>query len=685
MALSTISRAAATVVLVAVVVLGVTGPVVAGAGQAELDASLTAQTVGDGPGPWPATGTASSETIEMGQELRLTPRQPGEISVTTRFSIPESVVSLETGVPAAATVTATNGFNRVSATEYRWNGRNHEPSLTYRLPANRTMEATGPIAGRGDYLFVDPGPWALVEVPRTATSWSWRGADTVRLSRQTTVDGPGAVGGAIAFLGEHRTVTRTAHGQTLRLVVPAAATLAEPPERILDSLAAASDTLRVGDRDEVVFVVAAPTGRVEWAVRGFQTGDADTWVRDRERLDTADNVWLHEYVHTRQGYVAEPGAQWFTEASASYYAALLTLEQGRIDFETFRARLALGTAPPDRNAVLADPATWDTIAPYTKGALVAGELDRQLRLATDRRRSLQDVFARMNAHEGTVSGERLRELVLDRGGEEVGALADRYITTREVPATWDAAAHGEAFATVPARVSYALAEGPGSVRVSGPSRDAAVDPEGPIDLVPGETLSVDVAVSNTGGATGEYDAQLRVDGSTVARETGTLGAGEVHTVTLEHRFESVGEHTVTAAGRELTVSVREAASPTVTDLTAVRTGTGPDGRVGVVLTATVRNDAPIPAAGDVTLVRDGAAVETRGVELGPGASVTVEFSEIRLEPGVHTFQVGPASARVTVEAPTTTEPDRLRVEGDGFGVVPAVVAVLVVVALLRRR
>ncbi len=48
-------------------------------------------------------------------------------------------------------------------------------------------------------------------------------------------------------------------------------------------MANASNALRVGDRDEQVFVVAAPSGAVEWGVEGYQIGDADMWVQSGKR------------------------------------------------------------------------------------------------------------------------------------------------------------------------------------------------------------------------------------------------------------------------------------------------------------------------------------------------------------------------------------------------------------------
>lgn len=633
--------------------------------------------------------TSASRTIELTQRLQLTPETPGEIAVTLRYAIPADVVELKTRVPPGATVTATNGFVKREGQEYAWNRQTSTPTVTYRLPVNETFDVTGPIAGKGDYVFVDPGPWALVRVPPTATGWSWTGGGTVGLNRTTTTAGPGATGDAIAFLGEHREVTRTAHGQTFRLVVPTRASLAESPASILDSMASASNALQVGDRDERVFVVAAPTKRVRWGVRGLHTGNADMWVRDSERLDTAGNVWIHEYVHSRQGYAAAREVRWFTEASASYYAALLALQQDRIGFAAFRDRLALGTRSPDRDAVLADPTTWETVAPYTKGALVAGELDRQLRLATDRTRSLQDVFGRMNGHPEAVTGPAFREMVRTTGGESTAVLADRYTTTRDVPSMWDQSSHGEAFGATPARIGYTFpgTETPSGFRVSGPYRQGPVGGEQPLRLATGETLAVDVQVSNTGGTTGEYDAQLLVSGAPRERQTGSLQAGESRTLTFTYQFAQAGEYTLAVGGNTVGVSVREPMKPTVSGL-EVGVTQREGGRHEATVTATVRNDHDFPAAGNLTLLHNDKPVETLRVELAPGGERTVAFEGTTVAPGNHVFRVGNRTATVTVERQQTPtrSPDTETTarNGDGFGVTAALIALAGLVLALGR-
>ena len=643
----------------------------------------------------PTSAATATETLSLTKELQLTPARPGEITVTLRYDTPSSLASLRVTLPDDATVTGTRGF-AADDDRYAWDERTSVPTLTYRLPVNETRDAAGPFAGRGDYLFVDAGSWALVRTPQVTTEWSvWRrpGVDEVPLSTSTTVAGSGVVGDEIVYLGEYQTHERTAHGQTLRLVEPASADLAEPPAAIFDAVVDASDAMRVGDRDSSVFMIAAPTDGVQWAVNGLQTGDADFWARDRSRLDTADNVWIHEYVHTRQDYDLAAETRWVTEASATYYAALFALERDQIDFRTFSSRLGLGSHSSYAEAILSDTSTWDQVAPYTKGALVAGEIDRRTRLAKPDD-SLQTVFRKINAHDGTVRQSGLRRMVGSAGGSSVATLFDRYTATTDGPEMRDRTAHLRAFETRLPNVSYRLdaATNGTGLRVAGPYRSGAVGEGRPIRLATGETLTADVLVSNTGTAAGEYDARALVDDVTVARETGTLAPNATTRWPVSHTFTDAGEYTLTVGESQVDIVVSPPATPTVDRLSA--DVSDPVTGQNVTLTATVRNDDGVPAASNLTLSRNGRAVETRRVVLAPGEHRTPAFTLTHRTAGTYRYRLGSQNLTLTVREPSTptvagsanaTATDSSG-SGGGFGVGLAVLALaLVGVAAARRR
>ena len=647
------------------------------------------------------TATDDTDTIFLQNGLFMT-EEPGTVGVTTRAEIPDRVTALEVTLLSAndAPVDA-EGFEPADDADpdeevWEWDGETESPSLTYAMDANDTVDEQGPIAADGAYRFVDAGDWALVQAPRLTAAWSFTGqfSGQVRVERENVVDGEGAASRTMAFLGPYEEHVHEGVDGRYRLIVPDAADLVVAPDDVFAVFDDTATALRVGPADDEVFAVAAPTGEVSWAVRGLQTGDADLWVRDEERLDTPDDVWTHEYVHTRQSYRAEPSARWFTEGSATYYAALFALERGDVSFDAFERTLARGERDPDASSVLADPETWANNADYTKGSLVAGELDRRIRLATDGGASLATVFRNLNDADGPITNEDILEAVetaATEGDDETVAAeirdeAERLTATRATAETWDQTAHAEAFGETPAQVGYALADD--GVRASGEYRDRPVDRD-PIELVEGETLDLSMLVSNTGGAAGSYDLTLTVAGEPVDERSGTVDPGDETLERFEHAFTDPGEYEVRIGSETLTVAVTEPAPVLVREVTAEPSAVAAGESVRA--TATVANDATIPAGAELEFVVDGEAVETAVIRLDANAETTVE-RDLRIDE-----ETGSGPVTVRVVGPVDEASTTVDVEGDGvidgatdgavpgFGPAVAVVAVLTVGGALARR
>ncbi|MFC6756368.1 hypothetical protein ACFQER_06260 [Halomicroarcula sp. GCM10025894] len=248
------------------------GPAVESAGSST-NASLSA-----------ADGTASDDAIVRTSRYALTPEEPGSVRVTLTYELPDDVRSLETRLVDDGSVTSTDGFDRVNSTRYEWDESTERASITLTYKPNETTSKTGPEAADGRYVFADAGEWALIRQFRASSRYSYTGSQP-GFERRSETDGPGAVGDRIVFLGEVSTAERTQNGQTFRLVVPEAADLDESPEAILDSLTNASQSLRIGDRDETVTGFAAPTDRLEWgfgdwppASRSSGCGTSSGWT-----------------------------------------------------------------------------------------------------------------------------------------------------------------------------------------------------------------------------------------------------------------------------------------------------------------------------------------------------------------------------------------------------------------------
>jgi len=658
------------------------------------------------------TGTASAvangeSTLAMTQRFHLTPERRGSIDVTVRYAVPEAITTLRTEVPEGATVTDTRGFAR-NGSVYEWDEKSAPATISYRIAVNETRELVGPEGADGRYLFVDAGEWALFKRPPVSTTWGWRGGDPVDLSRTVETAGTGTAGDWMVYMGAFDTYERSAHGQEFRLVVPERATLAESPDAVLDTLATAANQLRVGDRDDRVTAFAAPTTAVEWGVRGLQYGDADMYVRDAEVLDTIENTWLHEYVHTRQGYETTSATRWTVEAMATYYGAHLAVQQGLAPLSDLGRFLGRGESPPQRSAVLSTPATWANAANYWKGALVAGDLDRRIRVATDSERSLQTVFSRLNSFPEPVGSATLNAAFLDAGGASVASAYRRFATTPEVPQMWSRATHEEVFATTPARVSVGYAGGADAVAVGGPYRNGSltpVRPDGPNSDGPtyrvytDETISVVANVTNAGGVATTYEVPFAVDDAVVASESGPIDPGESVTHTFERTFSEAGDRVLAVGSDQVTVEVHDPADATVTALRANRTAL--DAAGAVELTATLTNSADVPARGNVTLTRDGETVVDRRVPVAPGANRSVSATVRLGGDGRYTFRAGDADpVTVTVgdaadggdgadpggnDGGDAGDDGGESAFGPGFGALGALLAALAGAALVARR
>lgn len=647
-----------------------------------------------------ATTGSADETIVRTIELSLTPEEPGSVRAVVEYRVPSPVTRLGVSVGEHSTVTSADGFERAEDGSYEWTESTDAPTLELRVDANRTSGGRrGPVGGDAldaglespvdadgiddGFVFVDAGQWALVQVPQVGTRWRWAGADDVGIERETVVDGEGATGGEMAYLGPVQRYEAAGREETIELVVPERATLNATPGRVLGSLVAGSEDLRVGARSERVFVIAAPDG-VDWGVAGLQYGEDDSWVLADSPVDDADSVWLHEYVHTRQSFTASDSARWFVEGGANYYAALLAYEQGNVSYESFRDALARGQRDRYGDDVLAFPGTWSAGGDYLKGALATGAVDLALRRETNRTASFQGVFRDLNAHDGTVTNTVLLDAVEDAGGANVRQYAGGLTQSERTADTWDAATHDRYFATMPALFDVSIRSG--GVTATGENGERTLDRTSPT-VVAGERLVVAVAVENVGGRTGEYATDMRVEDVVVAERGGELAAGASTTVTFEEQFDDPGTYRVRAGTETLRVEVVEPPSPTVENVEVPTTvASGEE----VTLSFEVRNDAPVPGRAVVPVSLDGEVLSNETVLVPARSSVqrtyTVSFSgpgerDVRVRDTTVTVRVTDGTTATRASGATTTE-NSLPVPG--FGGASALAALLAVVAFAAR-
>jgi hypothetical protein len=350
-----------------------------------------------------------AEGDAIGYELRVT--DMGEAASVWLITTDARMVE-RTGLEATAT-----------PDRYRWDGQAATAELTVAPTGDESADGSLSTAG-SDWTF-GPTPAILV---------AWRSADGTihrvdplaeRAAPNVHVrsSGGGVIGDKFAMVGRTAVHTRATERGTVRLVVPDSVAPRAHPDAVLDAIAAADETFAAdGDSDTMTVFVLPRSVRDGGAT--FIRSD-ETWVNAGARLQTANNVWLHEYVHTRQAFDLGPRMGWFGEASAEYFGAVLARDAGLASERAYRAYLSGRTRS---TTALATPDAWaDDSVPYHRGVSVLAALDHRLRDRTGGEYTLEDVFARMNAHEGTVTYEVFARILSTVAGEDLEPWLDRHV------------------------------------------------------------------------------------------------------------------------------------------------------------------------------------------------------------------------------------------------------------------
>ena len=376
-----------------------------------------------GPHVASADGSADRDAPRIVVTAVRTPDGPGpayRVSITALDSIDALWVST-----TDATVDGSSGVRRsAEGHRFTWDGTADAVRVTV-TPDTAPTDGSLAVAGED---------WSFGPVPPLLVAWQTAGGE-VRQVRPFEEDAEpfvtvessdgGLVGEKYALVGRSRVATTATDRGDITLVVPSGVQPRPSAAAVLMALddAAATFDDGAGPDDAVVFVLP-PTVRSGGAtfVRSDETWiTADSWVR------TANSVWFHEYVHTRQNFDLGPRMRWFQEASAEYFGARLALETGQVSSLEYEAYL-LGRQ--HSASVLTRPETWATDVPYHRGAVVLAALDEKIRTRTDGKHSLADVFARLNRHEGTVTYPVFVAVVNDVAGENMGPWLDRTVAGR---------------------------------------------------------------------------------------------------------------------------------------------------------------------------------------------------------------------------------------------------------------
>lgn len=386
-----------------------------------------------------------------------TPIEPPTISVTLdheRAHPMELQISLDID-PSPGTETLSAGFSdteRLVSTDgfsapdremngYEWDGESESCSMELVIDtADEESETFGgqDYAGTKSWLFAPtPSIWIDYSDGSDAGVGSFLGdrIDVIGDHDQSNVmlnlESPGFVGETSIFLGSYEDHLFLPDGphESFQLIVPSHAELADTRGVIFEALEFASTKLSVGAQYDtfLVFVATDPVRRGGLQMGSLSATREEAWVHESSRVDDPDSTWLHEYVHTRQSYSLAADMEWFTEASAEYYAARLWWEKIRSETNTTKKPLkpwntaidAVRHLRPGSEYVsddLTDEDTWtDGRTPYRKGGYVLLALDELIRDESGSA-TLQTLFWRLNMADETVDYEQFIEIVSELAG-----------------------------------------------------------------------------------------------------------------------------------------------------------------------------------------------------------------------------------------------------------------------------
>jgi hypothetical protein len=208
----------------------------------------------------------------------------------------------------------------------------------------------------------------------------------------------------------------------------------------------------------------------------------------------------------------------------------------------------------------------------------------------------------------------------------------------------------------------------------------------PVQVEPGETVTIEAEVTNSGGSTGDYTATLKINNATAGSNPPiTLDPGESQTVSFSIVEETPDTYIVELAGLQGIFIVIE---PTTTPTTASASFSVSELRISpetvepretVTIEAEVTNSGGSTGDYTATLKINDAIVDSVSFPLDPGESQTVSFSIAEETPGTYIVELAGLEGEFTV---TEAAPSETTAEAINWPVLGGIIAAVVVVGLL---
>lgn len=321
---------------------------------------------------------------------------------------------------------AVDGFTEVRENTFEWDGETREPVLEVDQPVDQSA------ADYDGLDFAGTDDWALVGAVSTVAEFAGFG-DEGDFSFERTIEHEfeGIAGDEMAYVGPYDgEIVETDTGE-IQVITADEATPPRSPEEVGEILSETAEQFHITDRRDALhaYIVTDPI-----RLGGLATGgNADFWVHEDSLESPRTTLW-HEYVHSQQHFRPESDVSWTVEGEADYYAYLLAMKQGEIEYHDFYAALE-GADETHSDAILADPGTWDgNPVDYELGALTLAALDSEIREASAGTDTYKDVMETKNEEggdpvmeRGSVSDSEFESFATDAARTDISQFFDSYI------------------------------------------------------------------------------------------------------------------------------------------------------------------------------------------------------------------------------------------------------------------
>jgi len=171
----------------------------------------------------------------------------------------------------------------------------------------------------------------------------------------------------------------------------------------------------------------------------------------------------------------------------------------------------------------------------------------------------------------------------------------------------------------------------------------------PDEVQLGESVNVNVTITNDGDMTGSYEVNLQIDELLVQKKEVTLAGGDTGTVSFLITLNTIGEHMVNVGGLSGTCEVRAPKVP-ATFVTSALTVSPDEVSVGesVSIKINVTNMGELPGTYELTLKVDGQVNDTKEITLAGQESRQVMFALSREIAGSYVISIDDLSSMLMV-------------------------------------